>query len=34
VELTTRLLRDMAAQEDVVDWWQRGAPSEGEQERS
>ena len=28
VELTARLLRDMAAEEDAVDWWQRGAPGD------
>ena len=34
VELTARLLRDIAAQDDAVDWWQRGVPRERGRERS
>jgi hypothetical protein len=34
VERTARLLRDMAADDELVDWWQRGAPSDREHERS
>jgi hypothetical protein len=34
VEGTAHLLRDMAAADELVDWWQRGAPRDYEQERS
>jgi hypothetical protein len=34
VERTARPLRDMAAEDDRVDWWQRGAPVDRERERS
>ena len=34
VELIARLLRDMAAEGDAIDWWQRGAPRERDRERS
>jgi hypothetical protein len=34
VEITARLLRDMAAQGHAVDWWQHGAPRERDRERS
>jgi len=34
VERTARLLRDMAAEGDSVDWWQRGAPRDRRGQRA
>ena len=34
VELTARVLRDMSARDERVDWWQRGAPRGRGRERS
>ena len=34
VERTARVLRDMAAEGDCVDWWQLGAPRDRDAERT
>jgi hypothetical protein len=34
VERTARLLRDMAAEQDFIDWWQLAAPRDREAQRA